>query len=107
MQIKRDLIAVMGLEEFADQHGLTLVVKERRLPEDSTKRFYAYFEDGELRQGGLLSGRYGSGASEEGAIQEYADCISMGNLVIDADGPGRREIVVPRLRWGKRAKDGL
>ena len=104
MEIKRILVPAMTLEEFADINGLVLKVKERSSETVSmvhvgeNRRFYAMFEDSEIKEDCTLRGGFGDGATEEQAILNYAKEISEKMLVINAfDSDKRREIGVPRI----------
>lgn len=82
------------LEEFADKHGLEMVVRERpatmNLP-----RFYASFEDVEISRGVTLTSTFGDGASPEEAVRNYARRIAGGRLVVGAGTPQREEFDAP------------
>lgn len=93
--IKR--VPVMTIEKFADQHNLEMEVNERNEPEGSPSRYYAHFKHAEVKEGRILCGTYGDGATPKEAITNYAPQISLKLLVIDAYGD-RREIQVPRLK---------
>jgi hypothetical protein len=76
------------LEEFADRHGLTMVVRERRADMGPAMRFYA--------DGSLLVGTYGDGPTPEAAIADYALEIRGGRrLVYGAWTHDRREFETP------------
>lgn len=86
----------MTIEEFAEKHGLTMVLTERRkqyirVPHE---RWLAHFDNCETKDGCILSGTYGQGATTKEAIADYADKITGKLLVIDAYGDNRREIWV-------------
>lgn len=89
----------MTLAEFADKHGLHLVVRERSarngFPVGHRFRWYARFENTETKDGGILTSTHGNGATPEAAIRDYGEAISEQKLVIDAMRPTRREIDVP------------
>lgn len=100
MKIVRGLVPVMTIEDFAEANRLTMEVRERKVPLGSPNRFYARFASSETKEyagDGILSGTYGSGATEAEAIADYAKEISLKLLVLDAWKPTRREIEVPRL----------
>lgn len=88
-----------SLSEFADRHGLELVVRERQVDgkvimKDS--RYMAYFMHVEVGEAGMLVGTCGNGPTPEAAIADYASQIQSKNLVFKAmDKNLRREIEVP------------
>lgn len=90
-------IPVMSLKKFAQLHGLTLLVRERSTPIGDPMRFYARFEDCEVKEGFLLSNSVGNGKTEKEAILDYANNIETKNLVFRAYRADRRDIVVPRF----------
>ena len=87
----------MSIEEFAERYGLTMVVRERNVPEGSSLRFYAHFKYAEIKDGRILIGESGNGATPEDAIDDYAKQIELKHLVVDAFGKNRTEMDVPRL----------
>ena len=97
MQITEETIRQGTIEEFADKHGLTMQVRERRLPVGDRNRFDAYFESCEVKEGGILISSFGNGATLEEAIANYAREISLKRLVCNAYGTDRREVDVWRL----------
>jgi len=99
MKYKIQEIPKMDLADFADHEMLEVSVFERPLPENDPSRFYAYFDDTEVKDRGCLVGAYGNGATPEEAISEYADSISLKTLVKGAYTKDRREIIVPRLSF--------
>ncbi len=96
LQIERLGGGEMTLEAFADQHGLTMRVRERSRV-NGLPRFYAYFDGVESTEGGMLTGTHGNGDTPEAAIAEYADLIAGRRLVLDAMRPTRREFQAPNL----------
>jgi len=93
------------LEAFAEVYELTMVIDERvpkdmgdRWTEDS--RYYAEFEDCEVKQGVGLRSEYGNGRTPEDAMADYARNISGKLLVLNAFGPNRREIQAPIITLG-------
>ena len=98
MKIERNLVPEMTIEQFTDEHNLTMIVKERANPEMSNlHRFYANFkEHPDISSGVFRVGAFGDGDTEEGAIRAYSEEIS-GKLLIFGRGAGRKEIQVPRL----------
>lgn len=96
MKIKKNYLARLTIEEFADQHFLTMVVQERS-KKHGLPRFYASFENSEIKGDGILIGMCGNGETEEAAIKDYGERISGETLVLDAYTDSRREIQVPVL----------
>jgi len=105
MKIKMNRPPRASLEAFAKEHDLTMVIGERvpkdmgaRWTEDS--RYYAQFEDCEVKKGVCLLSEYGNGGTPEEAMANYAQEISGALLVLNAFGPNRREIQAPILTLG-------
>lgn len=99
MQVEIQHYPRSTLSEFADAHGLRMIVKERggdfvRSPD---ARYYAHFDGAEVTNGSVLSGVYGNGCTPDAAIANYIPQISEKRLVIGAYTPERREIQVPIL----------
>jgi len=92
MNIERKLIDKMELSEFADKHGLTLLVVER---EDGS--FYAHFKNAEVVGDGVLISDFGNGSDEDSAILNYALKISLKSFVLNFNTPNMKEIRVPKL----------
>lgn len=98
MKIKRIDLPTSTIEEFADLHGLTMVVTERDSPTGSPMRYLAAFESCEVKDECMLISAYGNGPTPEAAIADYAPRISMKTLVFNAMSPlYRKEIRTPRL----------
>ncbi len=97
MQIERDLIEKMSLQEFADRHNLVMRISERRPPLENLERFIASFKNVEVVGDGVLSSLYGDGPTEEIAMQNYAKQLSHTLIAVDAYSPKRREIQCPEL----------
>jgi hypothetical protein len=98
MKIEYQTIEEMTISEFADKHGLKMIVKERKLPDGHSERFYAFFDCAEVKEWIVLRSEYGNGSIPEDAILNYAREISLKKLVINAMSPDKRkEIEVPRL----------
>jgi hypothetical protein len=104
MEIVTEPVKRMRLSAFADQHGLRMKVIERK-PGDlhpqfkyETNRWYAQFDNAEVKDGICLVGTFGNGATKAEAIKDYAKKISGKRLVIDAfNKEKRREIEAPML----------
>jgi hypothetical protein len=98
VKIKRQLVKESTLEEFADQHGLVLEIRERGGARGTAARFYCHFENSDIADGGFLVGAHGNGRTEEEAMADYAKRISESVLCIDGfRKKSRRDILVPRL----------
>lgn len=107
MKIRVDRVAggPCTLEEFADRHGLTMVVSERPLPlveSMGLRRYYARFEPMvEVSDRGMLACIHGNGNSPEEAIADFAHRLRGEKLVIGAYTAARREVQAPN-EWVKR-----
>jgi hypothetical protein len=99
MKIERNLIAKMSLNQFAEQHDLTMVLNERSPVEHPTlPRYWASFKGAEVVDGFCLASNFGSGYTEEEAFKEYAKTISGKTIVFNAyNRNDRYEIKVPLL----------
>ena len=95
MRIEREMQPRTTIEQFADLHDLTMLIRER--PKDLWRhgRFWASFEDCEEKGDGTLIGTYGNGDSEAEAIADYGEKISGKTLVIGAYTTDRKELLVP------------
>ena len=96
MIIERHLLTRSSIDDFADEHGLTMEVHERSAKPSPT-RFYAHFSHCDVVDGMMLVGEFGNGASEQDAVRAYAAAISDKTLVVNAHTQERREIHVPIL----------
>jgi hypothetical protein len=81
--------AAISLEEFANLHELTMELHQRYGGD-----WYARFARCEVVNGKLLSASSGDGATEDAAMENYAQIIS--GQVITTDG-GITHIIVPEL----------
>lgn len=97
MQITIEAIPESSIAEFAKQHDLKFKVVERKEPKDSPMRYYAHFDDVDVKEYHFLIGEYGNGTTPKQAINDYARKIEFKILVFNAYGKDRREIKVPRL----------
>lgn len=86
---------LMSLESFADQHNLTMVIRERDPHRVNLKRYYACFEYTEAKGDGVLISLCGDGDTEREAMVNYAKQIAGTTLVIHAYTDERKEIKVP------------
>lgn len=96
MHIERHYVPDSTIEQFADKHGLVMVVRERGRDYGSS-RFYAMFKDAVVADRECCIGVYGNGATEEEAISAYALAISEKTLMVNAYQKDRRYIPVPRF----------
>jgi len=97
MNIKYNYIQPISLQEFAERYNLTMVVNERDHRIGGVERFYAEFEDCEVRDGALLISAIGNGHDEFDAIENYARSISGRTLVMTM--PGKQVVIpVPKLK---------
>ena len=91
------------IEDFADEHDLTMVVDERSEKSNLNNSFFlkytASFEGAEDKcdlSSGILSSSYGNGSSPDQAIYSYADKISGRVLIFNATSKeNRKEIQCP------------
>ena len=96
MDIKRNIVERITIEEFADKHSLTMEVNERPAWfKDDSRRFYASFDGAEVGDGRFLTGAFGDGRTEEDAIAAYGVEITGKTIVMGAYTDKRREITVP------------
>ncbi len=87
------------IDDFADDHKLTMAVKEREdwICSDGTPRFYAQFQYADVRKDGeLLWICIGNGNTPKRAIRDYAKKISEAILLTGMPWQ-TKEIEVPRL----------
>ena len=108
MEIQTHTVKRQTIEEFADEHGLVMEVRERgrRLAEDmGLRRYYASFIGVDENGNGVLIGGFGNGDTPDEAIADYAARISELPLVVDAWKDSRREIRAPILRHEPKGDD--
>lgn len=91
MKIQRTLRQRMTIQDFAEQHDLTMLVDEYE------RGFTARFHDAVVVEDLLIKAVYGFGDTEEEAIRRYAEKISGRMLVFKLGTGDRREIQVPVL----------
>lgn len=106
MKINLYEIKSEALQDFAERIGLVMVVRERDLRALSSlapsDRYCARFEDCVVKEGRLLAGTCGNGATPEEAMIDYMRHIEGCLLVCGAYRHDRREIRVPgKLHWGR------
>jgi hypothetical protein len=94
VKIERENRAEVRLQDFADQHGLTMRVTEYASP-PREYRYCARFVGADISEGCVLIGATGNSHTEDEAIADYAKRISFVTLVIDASTSSRREIATP------------
>ncbi len=105
MKIENSLVPEMTIEAFADQHNLTMQVRERGVNSlrfckehhGTSYRYLAHFKNCEVSEGGCLKSAHGNGHTQEEAIADYAKEISEQYLIFDAFTNNRREIKAPRF----------
>lgn len=112
MKITKIFIQFVDIAKFAEEHGLEMEIRERGpslmsdMGMDYMKRFYAKFKDSGIKEGCMLAGVYGNGATPEQAIQNYCHKIQGRLLVIGAYSDVRREIQVPeKLIYAPEGKE--
>lgn len=99
MKIKRISLPVMTIEEFADKHGLTMILEEIAIG-----RYAAAFD---LGSGNIDSYQnYGTGCSEQEALYEYTKAIAGKALKLCVGGE-RKEISVPAFLTTIALNEGL
>lgn len=103
MQIEIQKANRMKLADFADEHGLKMKVVERSrtdlhpsIPYEGN-RYLAHFDDVDVKDGSILCGTFGNGATPAQAMKAYAREISGKLLVVAAGKAERREIWAPEL----------
>jgi hypothetical protein len=112
LKIKREWQEAMTIHEFAEKQDLTMVVfRKKQKPKYYSLQhndyvYGAYFEKCAIRDNSCLISRFGSGATEEEAIANYAALISDQTLVVTLGGEHlrEREIDVPPLTTEKEKK---
>lgn len=85
------------LAAFAEKHGLTMEIHERTVSDMGARwaadsRYYAHFKGCEIKDGSVLIGAHGNGATPEIAMAEYAQEISERRLVLNAGTTERVEL---------------
>lgn len=100
MKIIKFKKAAMEILDFEKQHNLELTVRERDPEAKDLQRYYASFDNAEIKVGiGCLLGGSGDGNTITEAIKDYCTRISNKTLIIDAmSSTSRREIKVPELQ---------
>lgn len=83
------------LEDFANKHGLEMVVNERGLDMPPHMRYYANFKKIEIKKGAMLVSAFGNGATPEAAIEDYKSRIVGQRLVYSSYTPDRQEFDTP------------
>lgn len=94
MKIKRNFMPWISLDEFADEHNLTLEINERDLS-IKAPRFYTQFKYTEVDSGNVV---YGDGNTEDEAIEDYCKKISGQIIIIHAGNDDKKQTIkVPLL----------
>jgi hypothetical protein len=84
------------LTEFADRHGLTVVIHERDANRGRLPRYFAMFDPmAEVMENGMLGVAAGDGETPEEAMRKYAKSMAGRRIVIGAYTRNRKEIEVP------------
>lgn len=96
MKYKLIKLATQSLDDFAAEHNLELVVRERHL-HDNDSRYYAQFKNTEVKDGSVLVSTFGNGRTPDAAVREYARLISGKLLVVNVFRPNGQDIPVPQL----------
>jgi hypothetical protein len=97
MKIEREYQPRSTIEDFADENGLVMQIRERPQSLQCHGRFIASFKDCEEKGDGVLIGTYGNGQSEWQAIEDYARKISGKVLAHQPSNKKRRDLRVPIL----------
>lgn len=85
-------------EEWVEKHNLTVEVVDRdHLPEDDPNRYYAHFPECEEKDGNILAGTFGDGATPEEAIRDYAKQVGGKHLVFHAWDAEKRYYLFPPI----------
>lgn len=92
MNVEMNEVKTGTIQEFADEHGLTMKIIELELPIGNPARYCAQFDDGVINEETRLSNKIAFGATPQKAIDSYASVVSMKLLVIGANTPNHREI---------------
>ena len=99
MKIELNVRETMGISEFAETHGLTMVVTERPPHIENVEKFYANFKNADVAVAGGRVSCFGNGDTPEEAIRNYAARISCKTLVINARKDVEKRIEVPKLTY--------
>lgn len=102
MKIKMLAIDRQSLSEFADAHELTMEIHQRTPSDMGSRwnpncRFYAHFENCEIKEDGTLVSTFGDGTSPDEAMTAFAKQISRKRLVFNAGRYDRFEVYAPIL----------
>jgi hypothetical protein len=84
----------MNITDIANLINQRLIINYRCNVEPSAQ-WYAHFESAELKQGGILIGVYGNGATPDEAIENYCREIAGKLIVFNAMKPSRMEFTMP------------
>jgi len=89
----------VNLEDFANEHNLTMLVSERDITAQalSMSNYTAKFKGVEVKKGLTLEGAYGNGMTPEEAIKDYCKQISGQWIAVNAYSDSRRLIYAPHL----------
>ena len=94
--MKINLITEKEITDFEREIGHEIVVNERphsyNLP-----RYYAKFENCEVKEDCCLIGTYGNGSTIDEALSNYCNEVSNKRMVFNSHTSKRQEIVFPKL----------
>jgi hypothetical protein len=91
----------VSLSEFADKHGLTMVLLEQhpRKLDAGEPRFICYFKDTVVRSHRTLHNRVGKGNTEQATFKDYMAKIRDNILVINYSTDNPADVQVPYLSF--------
>lgn len=87
----------MELGDFAEKYELEMIVRERSRDRGRLTRYYASFDNLEIKDGAILTSSSGQGDTIVEAIQDYVPRISNKLLIKNPYKDGRQEIRAPEL----------
>ena len=89
----------VNLEDFANEHNLTMLVSERDIAAQALglSKYTAKFKGVEVKKGLTLEGAYGNANTPEDAIKDYCKQISGQWIVVNAYGNNRMMVYAPHL----------
>lgn len=83
----------MDICEYSDVVNAQLVI--RYYPNQGS-RFSCHFENGEIKEGGILSSIYGNDVTPVGAMNDYVSKIRGKRIIFNATLNSRREFDIPK-----------
>ena len=104
MRIKKFAAYRKSLQEFAEENGLLMEVHERNREDLGSRwsedlRYYAHFEDCDIKDGPILTCAFGDGATPVEAMANYAERISNKKLAFKVGTAFRFELDAPELHY--------